>query len=524
LATIEAVRIPAAERKVSLAGERDGLFLTTALTFVALLIHGYHPYAEDGGIYLPSIERMLHPNLFPAWTEFVTVHARYSLFAAMVAGLVRVSHLDLMVVVFLLYLASIWVTLFSAWKIAKLCHCSREGCTGAVTVLALTLTIPVAGTSLLLMDPYVTARSFSTPCSLLALVGALGMMGGWEVEKRRRWSGFGLVAGSLLLAGIAHPLMGGYALGCVLFLGCLSRREPRWRIASTVAVVFLSFGFAALLSWLAPSQTSSYALAAQTRTYWFVDTWHWYEWLGLIAPLFVLAGLWWRGREGESSAEQLLAQMAIAAGSTALVVATVFAQESARTYMVARMQPLRIYQMVYVLMLVALGAVLGERILKRSVWRWAALCCVVGGGMLLVQRQTFPHSAHLELPWSGPGNGWEQGFEWIREHTPENAVFALDADYIAKPGEDTQNFRAIAERSALPDYSKDGGAAAIAQDLTGEWMDGERVQRHLDRRVAADETAKLRSAGVSWVVLAPDTPTNFACVYWNAVLKVCAVR
>ena len=141
--------------------------------------------------------------------------------------------------------------------------------------------------------------------------------------------------------------------------------------------------------------------------------------------------------------------------------------------------------------------------------------------MLGVQRQTFPNSAHLEFPWSAPHNGWEQGFAWIREHTPENAMFALDADYIAMPGENAQNFRAIAERSAPPDYSKDGGATAIAPDLTDEWMDGERLQRHLDRRMASDDTEKLRSAGVNRVVLAPETPTGFVCPYRNQVVKVC---
>lgn len=131
-------------------------------------------------------------------------------------------------------------------------------------------------------------------------------------------------------------------------------------IAATGAVGVLSFALAALLSWLAPAQTPLYAEVAQTRTYWFVDMWHWYEWLGLIAPLFVLVALWWREREDGNRATRLLAEMTIAAGSTAVAVAVVFAQESARTYMVARMQPLRIYQTIYILMLVALGCGAGR--------------------------------------------------------------------------------------------------------------------------------------------------------------------
>ena len=40
-----------------------GLMVSTALTVVALFVGGYHPYAEDGGVYLPGIIKILHPDL-----------------------------------------------------------------------------------------------------------------------------------------------------------------------------------------------------------------------------------------------------------------------------------------------------------------------------------------------------------------------------------------------------------------------------------------------------------------------------
>ena len=58
----------------------------TALTLLALLVHGYHPYAEDGGVYLPEIKRLLDPGLYPHGAEFVVDHLRYSLFAPAMAG------------------------------------------------------------------------------------------------------------------------------------------------------------------------------------------------------------------------------------------------------------------------------------------------------------------------------------------------------------------------------------------------------------------------------------------------------
>ncbi len=68
--------------------------LVTALTFLALLVRGYHPYAEDGGVYLPEIKRLLDPGLYPHGAEFVVGHLRYSLFAPAMAGLVRETALQ----------------------------------------------------------------------------------------------------------------------------------------------------------------------------------------------------------------------------------------------------------------------------------------------------------------------------------------------------------------------------------------------------------------------------------------------
>ena len=145
----------------------------------------------------------------------------------------------------------------------------------------------------------------------------------------------------------------------------------------------------------------------------------------------------------------------------------------------------------------------------------------LGGVMMYAERQTFPHSAHLELPWNAPQNGWEQAFEWISQNSPVDARFALDSQYISEPGEDAQSFRAIAERSVLPDYSKDGGETSITPDLTAEWMTGQAAQAALETKTDAERSAALRPLGVSWIVLRREAATGFRCVYQNAAVKVC---
>lgn len=495
--------------------------MVTGLTCLAVAVHGYHPYAEDGGLYLAGVKRLLDAGMYPHETAFVVEHLRFSVFAPAVAAIVRWSGLGTETCMFLLYLASFWLTLFAAWMLASRCYGGRETRTGAVALLAAWLTLPIAGTSLMLMDPYLTARSISTPCTLLALVGVLDLLGVDETN-RRRWMGGLLCGGSLMVGTIFHPLMAAYALGCVVVLSVvLSSRASFWT-GPLVGVCVVAVATGATLQAMSMPESSAYVRVAMTRTYWFLSEWHWYEWIGLIAPLVILslAAL----REEEGSWQRLaLARMSVATGTAAVVVALLFARTGVATHLVARLQPLRVFQLIYVVMILFVGAEVARRVLRRNVIRWVATYAVLCGVMLYAERQTFSSSAHIELPGvrSVQQNPWERAFLWVRGNTPKDALLALDADYIEKPGEDAQCFRAIAERSALPDYSKDGGEASITPSLTDDWVAGETAQAKLSAETDGQRVAALKPLGVSWVVLERDAETGFACDYANESVKVC---
>ena len=486
---------------------------------MALAVHGYHPYAEDGGLYMAEIKRLLDPGLYPHGTEFVTGHLHFSLFAPMVAGVVRRSHMSLEMVLLLFYVASLWFTLFAGWVLAARCYSRRELRAGAVALLAMWITLPVAGTSLMLMDPYVTARSLSTPCVLLALACALGV---WPSEElmwpMRRELVTCCVA--LFAAAVIHPLMAAYGLGCVLVLVCVLSPVRQVRVWGTVGLGLAAVSIAVILQALAPRESAAYLRVAMTRYYWFPGNWHLYEQFGLAAPLIILAIVGLR-KNNDGVARIALARMATVCGAVAVIVAVLFARQSLATHMVARLQPLRTFQIVYVVMILVLGAALAEWVLLRRVWRWIAAFALLAGVMLFTERQTFPHSAHLELPWRAPANPWEQAFVWISKNTPKDALFALDAHYITGSEEDAQSFRAIAERSMLPDYSKDGGEASITPELTTAWITGERAQTGLSVESDTQRVAVLRPLGVTWVVLGLGSRTGFPCVYRNDAVKVC---
>ena len=519
MATTEAALSSVAEKSSAQPTALAGALLCFLLTPVALAVHGYHPYVEDGGLYLAGIKRLLNPHLYPYWSGFVTTHLKFSLFAPMVAGAVRLSHLGLMTVMLLLYVGSTWLTLFAGWMLTSRCACSVRQCVGAVTVLALTLTIPVAGTSLMLMDPYVTARSLSTPCGILMLVGAVDALAAWTERNHVAWKAIALCGASFGLAAMLHPLMAAYSLGFVLLLVCAWIPDRRARIAALAGLCALALAAAACLERLGPANTVAYAEVARTRTYWFLSQWQWYELMGLVGPLAVLFFIW-KAKLARTSAGRVASAAMLAAG-TSVAVALLFARVGARSYEVARLQPLRVYQTVYLLMLLAVGAMLADRVLKRSLLRWGLLVAITGTAMALAQRSTFPSSGQIEWPGRAPQNPWELAFDWARTHTPENAAFALDANYIREADEDSQNFRAIAERSMLPDEAKDGGVASIAPALTGEWLQGKSAQTGLDRGVGMSDAARLRALSVGWIVVKRATPTAFRCSYENSAVKVC---
>ncbi len=215
--------------------------------------------------------------------------------------------------------------------------------------------------------------------------------------------------------------------------------------------------------------------------------------------------------------------MAVAVGATSCLIAALFARATAATHLIARLQPLRAFQIVYLVLTLTLGATLGERLLKRNARRWAATMLLLGVISFSAARSAFPNSNHLELPGLAPCNLWAQAFLWVRDNTPKDALFALDADYINAPGEDAQCFRAIAQRSALADYSKDGGEASIAPVLTADWVRDQAAQQSLSAPATTDaqRLAALRPLGVTWLLLQSAAATRLDCPYANSAVRVC---
>jgi hypothetical protein len=143
--------------------------------------------------------------------------------------------------------------------------------------------------------------------------------------------------------------------------------------------------------------------------------------------------------------------------------------------------------------------------------------------MFVVQRQLFPASQHLEFPWRSPTNAWVQAFTWSRSHTPRDAIFALDPNYMYLPGEDEHGFRAIAERSTLSGVH-DNGAVSMFPALGAEWDRQVQAHRGWENFQARDFERLRREYGVTWVVMQRRPVPGLSCPYQNSVVMVCEVQ
>jgi hypothetical protein len=471
------------------------------LTPVVLLVHGYHPFADDAGIYVAGVRRLLDPSLYPVNAAFVTAHTRFSIFAYILAGVVRHLGLPLAWLLFTTHLISIFAFLSACRMVAFRLFVTHSARWCAVYLAAACFTLPAAGTALSLMDPYVTARSFSTPLSLFAVAACID----------RKWFRALLL---LLLTGLMHPLMAVFAIMFVILHAFVAAGRVRTAIVLCLAACAASGLVFAAAHHLPVSP--AYREAMQLRPFLFLARWQWFEVLGLVLPLLLLSLAAWK--LGISTTKGAVCFTCVLLGVAGVLVAALFVPPSG-PFPLVPFQVLRSFHLIYLLGVLLLGGILDQL-------RWKsgpAAGCVFAGLLFLmfgVQRILWADSSPIESPTTHMANPWEQAFLWIRANTPPDAVFAFNPHLGALPGEDQQGFRAISERDQLAD-DKDAGVAALLPPLADRWLRESNAEMAVDSMTDADRLAALRPLGANWLLLAPNANTALPCPYSNRVVKVC---
>jgi hypothetical protein len=297
-------------------------------------------------------------------------------------------------------------------------------------------------------------------------------------------------------------------------------------------------------------------MALESKSYYSIWRWTWYEWLGALAPLFLFWLLWRVAQRGAGSfsagAEAPLdsavrlpgmnprptvrtnysavCQERLGRFALAVFAYGVFQQAVAMALLTPEslvrltpLQPMRYLQLVYIFMALVAGGLLGRFVLKKQVWRWAVYLLVFNGGMILVQWELIDDGAHLEMPWRATANPWMQAFDWIRLNTPNDAYFALDPRYLAAPGEGFHGFRALAERSALSDAIKDTSVVTEVPSLAPEWQEQQVALAGWERFQLADFERLKAKFGVDWVVVDSRQAVGLDCRWRDKAVNVCAI-
>ena len=467
------------------------------MTFGALFVHGYHPWAEDAELYLPSVEKLLDPRLFPFNAQFFESHAHLTFFPYLIATSVRVSHLSLPFALFFWHLISIFLLLLACQELAGKCFTSsRVSSYGAVALLAALLTLPVAGTALYIMDQYLNPRNLAASLAVLSILKLLD----------RKY----VPAALLLFVGAAiHPLMSAFAVAFCLLLFCLQNYGSQWGLAAYL----LPLG-------ILDPPTAAYHQAVMSHSYFYLLRWHWYEWLGAIGPMMIFAWVARIARVRKLGNLELLSRTLVVY-QTVFVIIAVILTVPARFESLARLQPMRSLYLSYLLLVLFSGGLLAEYALKNRWWRWMVLFLPLCAGMFYAQRGLFPASVHIEWPGLKPRNPWIQAFEWVRGNTPRDAIFALDPYYMHIAGEDENGFRAVAERSRLADALTDSGAVSMFPPLAGEWLAQVQTQAGWREFGATDFHRLQLKYGLNWVVLQQSQAVDLQCPYQNPEVKVC---
>jgi len=489
-------------------------------TLLGFAVMGYHPGAEDDGVYLAAVKADLNPALFPHDASFFRIQLQATQFDHCMASFVKVTHLSVAWTALTWHLTCLFLILWACSGIARILFDDARAEWASVALVASMFTLPVAGTALMLVDQYLHPRAIATAFVLIAVA---------QLLAARRWLSIPL----LVLAFTMHPIMAALGSSFCLFLALTTtERFQIWlnskrsnarqneRDGEIDAAVASGFVFAMPLSWVFDAPNPSWRKAVDAKDYLHLFRWAWYEWLGAWAPILLFWLLW---RFSLKRRETALARFSLAAvlyGIFQFSVALILETTPALVRFLP-LQPMRFLHLIYFFLVLTGGGLLGKFVLKDTVWRWAVFLLVINGSMFYAQRQLFSESPHLELPGRPSNNQWLQAFDWIRQNTPSNAYFAVGADYMGQPGEDYHSFRALAERSQLADDHKDTAVVGQVPQLAPIWERQVAAQQGWERFTLADFERLKADFGVDWALVKYPQPAGLACQWHNSTLAVC---
>lgn len=503
------------------------------LTAAAIGVHGYHFGVEDGATYTAALKRTLDPSLYRHDAAFFLPLVRYSVFAPVVVASAKASRLSIEAVSFVWYALGILLLLAACRRLSRVAFREERAQWAAVVAVCLALLLPVAGTGISIAERYLHPRNLALAMIVFGIAAA--------VERR-------ISAWLWLALGVAlHPTIGLLGVFHAVFQwwraprssqNGLSSVEPKPApqspavpASTTLATTAISLPFLPMLRLIPlalpflPKPNAAWTALMESRRYLFPLRWHWYEWLGVIGPLVLLQLFASISRHDGDDFAAHIARRAAFAGAIGVVAATIVTLIPALLPLVAA-EPMRVLQIVYLILVFVGGGLLGKHVLGAHQVRWAIFMAALGAAFVAADKVEYPASPHLEWPNYTTTNPWISAFRWAKANTPRDALFALDPRYTQRRGEDVHGFRAYAERSMLADAVKDAGVVQVDSGLAPEWQRETSARQTWEHFTASDFLTLRKEFNVDWVVLdaANAAASELDCPYMNPRVAVCQVK
>jgi hypothetical protein len=437
----------------------------------------------------------LNASICPHDSIFFLSQTRYTMFDELIAASVRASHLPVEWAVFLWHILGIFLLLLGAWQVGRAIFAEPAAQWAGAGLLAMLMIVPVAATQVFLVEQYLHPRTLALAALLFAQAAAL---------ERKRVTLVWLAAGAMI-----HPtvtLFGAFHLG-FQFLTWPGQKK----------------NFTASAAMMLPVASDAWHVAIESRWFLFPLRWPWYQWVGVFAPLGLLA---WFSRIGRAAGNEVLerlpARLAVSGVLGVFAALAITTWPSLEIFIPA--EPMRSLHFPILMTVLLGGGLLGKMMLRNKPARWTVVFVSLGLLMFFVQHSLHAGSAHIEWPGGKIGNSWAESFEWIRRNTPQDALFALNPRYTRLPGEDGHSFRALAERSMLADERKDCGVVCLVPDLAPVWLDQVNARQGWTQFGIEDFRRLKKVYGVGWVVLEQPLSANLDCPYANARVRVCRIE
>jgi hypothetical protein len=192
------------------------------LTLLGMLVAGYHPGAEDDGVYLAAIQRRLDPSLFRVDADFFNVRLQATIFVRFMAWMVRSTHVPLAAMQLFWHVLTIFAILAACYRIAARCFEHEYARWCGVALVSVLFTMPVSATALYIVDQYLVPRAMATALALFAIDAVLGKQ---------------LVLAVVLAAVsfVFHPVIAAFGISLGFFLAVpwplSGTGRPWWRLS-----------------------------------------------------------------------------------------------------------------------------------------------------------------------------------------------------------------------------------------------------------------------------------------------------